>query len=107
MIRSKLKRTLAAGVVSAALVLGGIFATAAPASAMADWEMHQVCKNNHGAMWTAFLMYPSQGAYGWRCIVANTPTSKSLDIAKYCRDWGFGSGARTNNPSDPNSWYCA
>lgn len=106
MIR-KMKRKLLVGVAAVALALGGVVTTAVPASAMPAWEMHQVCKNNHGAMWTAFLAYPSQGAYGWRCMVANTSPTKGLDIAKYCRDWGFGTTAKTDNPSDAYSWYCA
>lgn len=74
---------------------------------MEAWEYTQVCENNYGYGWSAWLMYPNQGAFGWRCIVSNTPNIRNLDIAKYCRDWGFGTTAKTDNTSDAYSWYCA
>lgn len=83
---SNLKKKVAA--VGAALVFS-IVATATSASSASaasptfqGGDMDQACRLatypasegvQHSNLWTAYLMYPSQGVYGWRCYYNNAP----------------------------------
>lgn len=101
-----MKRKMSALLIALSVATISVLAVPTAANAMTREDYNLVCQYNHGFAWKSVLSYPSQGAYGWRCYVGITPATRGLDIASYCRDILGTTGARTNNPSDPYSWYC-
>lgn len=110
------KKAAALGAV-AAISLGLVATTVAPAQAFSTIEMHQACRlANYGhdqgsILWSAQLTYPDQGVYGWRCYFDNAPWASwynqkySLNVQLICNAI-YGGTARFSNQSDAYSWYC-
>ncbi len=108
-----IKRKLAT--IASAVVLGAsvLLASAPQASALSSGEMTQACRVQYGsAGWEAYLYYPSQGVYGWKCYYNNAPWAvwynerKDLSVQNYCSKV-YGVNAHFSNQGDPYSWYCS
>ena len=103
----RIKAVIASTVVGLGLVVGGgVVANAA------DYKVNltEACAVTNTGYWYAQLVYPSQGAYGWRCTYPQLPWEtkvyKSVDVQKYCTARYYGSVATTTNPSVADSWVC-
>lgn len=109
---SSLKKKVVTIVTAFMLAWGGVLATAPVASASVAVDMNLACQTNmHNTSWAAKLVYPSQGAYGWRCWNRAYPEQYWLgpffgvDVNYYC-NVVWGSSAYTTNPSNAYSWRC-
>jgi len=87
------------------LVGGAVVLPATSASATGETvSLNQACIISYGAGWAARLVYPSQGAYGWRCLVPPYGVQRPVDVNGYCQyyygEWAYNTGGAY-------SWYCA
>ncbi|MBF4461765.1 MULTISPECIES: hypothetical protein [unclassified Rathayibacter] len=107
------RRKILAAAVGGLLAVGGVLGFAAPASALSSGEMTQACRLQYQtAGWEAYLYYPDQGVYGWRCFYNNAPWAKdrnerkNLSVQNWCSRQ-YGQNAYFSNQSNAYSWYCA
>ncbi len=103
-----LKMKVVAVFVAVFVVAASMFASPT-AEAAQSIDMDLACQYSGGYdSYRARVLYPRQGALGWRCIdrLRVHPTV-GANLWGYCVNVMGYNGAYTNNRADPYSWYCA
>jgi hypothetical protein len=80
---------------------------ATPAQADSGIDMNLACQYTYSnTVYKGQLTYPSQGAYGWRCINRSTGVNVGgVNVYGYCVNV-LGGYNTYNVPSNPYSWVC-